>query len=196
MKRLVVATRNLNKVREVRSVLAPLQDWELREQPDTVPEIEETGATFTDNAILKAVHTSRFVDDFVLADDSGLCVDALDGRPGVFSNRYAAGDSERIQRVLREMESIPDPQRGAAFVCALALARHGEVVWSGEGRVEGSINRQPRGTNGFGYDLIFHIPELARTMAELTAEQKNEISHRDRALRELCKMLVTWLERS
>ena len=173
-------------------MLAVLQGWETSEQPHAVPEIEETGATFLDNAILKAVHSSRFVDDVVLADDSGLCIDALNGRPGVFSNRYAADDRARIHRVLSEMESVPDADRGAAFVCALALAGHGEVIWTGEGRVEGVINREPRGTNGFGYDPIFYLPELGRTMAELTAEEKNRISHRGRALEELMRHFVRW----
>jgi XTP/dITP diphosphohydrolase len=159
-------------------------------QPDTVPPIEETGATFTENAILKAVHTSNFVEDFVVADDSGLCIEALDGRPGVFSNRYAASDTARIQRVLHEMEAVPDENRGAAFVCALAVARRGEVIWTGEGRVEGTIGRGPQGTNGFGYDPIFYLPEFSRTMAELTLDEKNRVSHRGRALQQLMRHFV------
>ena len=187
MKRLVVASTNSNKVREFRSVLAVLHDWEICVQPDTVPEIEETGTTFVDNASLKAIHTSGFVDDLVVADDSGLCIDALGGRPGVFSNRYASDDRSRIERVLKEMEFVPEKHRGAAFVCALALARRGTLIWTGEGRVEGLIGHSPKGANGFGYDPIFYIPEFGRTMAELTLEEKNRVSHRGRALAELLK---------
>ena len=187
MKRLVVATTNTNKVREFQWALAVLYGWEVRVQPDTVPTIEETGTTFLENAVLKAVNTSRFVDDLVVSDDSGLCIDALDGRPGVFSNRYAADDRSRIERVLTEMRAVPDPSRGAAFVCALALGQKGSIIWTVEGRVEGMIARSPKGENGFGYDPVFFIPEFGRTMAELTLDEKNRISHRGRALAELVK---------
>jgi XTP/dITP diphosphohydrolase len=187
VKRLVVATTNANKVREFQSALAVLHGWEVRVQPDTVPAIEETGTTFLENAVLKAVNTSRFVNDLIVADDSGLCIDALDGRPGVFSNRYAADDRSRIERVLAEMRAVPDASRGAAFVCALALAEKGNVVWTVEGRVEGTIGRSPKGENGFGYDPVFFIPEFGSTMAELTLDEKNRVSHRGRALAELVK---------
>jgi len=185
--KLVLATNNPNKVYEVRLALASLPDWTVIPQPDTIPPIEETGTTFLDNAILKAVHTSHLVPDPVLADDSGLCVDALDGRPGVFSNRYAPTDTERIHRLLKEMESMPENRRAAAFVCALALVHHGEVLWSCEGRVRGRIHDRPVGTNGFGYDPVFFIPEFGRTMAELTIDEKNRISHRGRALQQFVR---------
>jgi XTP/dITP diphosphohydrolase len=190
VKRLVVATTNSHKVAEFQSALASLTGWEVVVQPDSVPSVEETGATFVDNAILKATHTSGYVPDLVVADDSGLCIDALDGRPGVFSNRYARTDPERIGRVLQEMIAVPDGSRGAAFVCALALAQNGNVLWTGEGRVEGTIARKPRGTNGFGYDPIFYIQGPGRTMAELTAAAKNRISHRGRALELLVRHFV------
>jgi XTP/dITP diphosphohydrolase len=182
--RIVVATTNPNKVYEVRSALASLGNWEVQPQPSNISPVDETGATFLDNAILKAVHTSQSVDDLVLADDSGLCVDALDGRPGVLSHRYAGSDPERIRRILAEMQGVPEEKRSAAFICALALARHGRIEWTGEGRVDGTINDAPAGTNGFGYDPIFLIPEYGRTMAELTIAEKNATSHRGRALRE------------
>ncbi len=130
------------------------------------------------------------MDDFVIADDSGLCIDALDGRPGVFSNRYASSDPERIRRVLAEMNSVPDDRRGGAFVCALVLAQHGAVLWTGEGRVEGTIGRTPSGRNGFGYDPIFYIPEFGKTMAELTLDEKNRISHRGHALKEFVRHFI------
>jgi XTP/dITP diphosphohydrolase len=185
MRRIILATRNQHKVVEVQGGLAGLTGWQVVAQPDSIPEIEETGSTFVENAILKALHTSGFCNDLVLADDSGLCVDALGGRPGVFSARYAATDGERIQRILSELTSVPDERRTAAFVCALALTQRGKVIWTGEGRVDGRITQSPAGMNGFGYDPIFWIPEFSRTMAELTFEEKNRTSHRGRALAEL-----------
>jgi XTP/dITP diphosphohydrolase len=187
VKRLIVATTNQNKVREFKSALTALQGWEISVQPQNVPTVEETGATFAENAILKAKHTSLFVDDLVIADDSGLCIEALDGRPGVFSNRYATDDTARIQRVLMEMQSVQDEKRKAAFVCALALAQRGIVVWNLDGRVDGMITRSPKGSNGFGYDPIFFVPEFGRTMAELTLDEKNRVSHRGRALQQLVR---------
>jgi XTP/dITP diphosphohydrolase len=185
MRRIILATRNPHKVEEVQAALTSLDGWSVEAQPDSIPEVDETGTTFVENAILKAVHTSGFGDDLVLADDSGLCVDALDGRPGVFSARYAATDPERIQRLLAELDTVSTERRAASFVCALALAQHGNVIWTGEGRVDGRIHREVTGKNGFGYDPIFWIPEFNRTMAELTRDEKNRISHRGRALREL-----------
>ena len=185
MRRIILATRNQNKVAEVQSGLAELHDWEAVLQPASIPEIDETGSTFVENAILKALHTSGFVEDLVLADDSGLCVDALDGRPGIMSARYAPSDEKRIHRILNEMTAVPDEHRAAAFVCALALAQRGRVIWTVEGRVEGRIARTPAGVNGFGYDPIFWIPEFNRTMAQLELEEKNQVSHRGRALAEL-----------
>jgi len=185
VKRLIVATTNSHKVYEFQSALGALGDWQVAAQPDTVPPVEETGVTFAENAILKAVHASNVVDDLVVADDSGLCINALDGRPGVYSNRYAENDPARIHKVLNEMRAVQDPERGAAFVCALAVARHGALLWTGEGRVSGTIAHAPSGTNGFGYDPIFYVPEFDRTMAELTIDEKNRISHRGRALQHL-----------
>jgi XTP/dITP diphosphohydrolase len=182
MKRLVIASTNPNKIFEFRSALVSLPGVEIVAQPPEVPSIEETGTTFMENAVLKAVHASRFVDDPVLGDDSGLCVDALGGRPGLFSHRYAESEEARIGRVLREMIGIPIEKRDAAFVCALALALKGRVIWTGEGRVPGRIHDAPQGTNGFGYDPIFFVPEFDRTMAELTSEEKNQTSHRGRAV--------------
>ena len=189
MNRIVLATGNLHKLREVRSALSGLDGFATDAQPTAIVGAEETGVTFMENAVLKAVHVSRLVDDLVLADDSGLCVDALDGRPGVLSARYADGDAARIQRILSEMSAVPDGRRTAAFVCALALAQRGSVIWQGEGQVDGTIDRVASGSNGFGYDPIFRVPEYNRTMAELTAVQKDQTSHRGRALVRLMNFL-------
>ena len=189
MKKLILGTGNPHKVFEVQSALADLQRWDVVPQPDDIESVEETGSTFLECASQKAAFVSRHVDDLVLSDDSGLCVDALDGRPGVFSRRYADSDAARISRVLREIEAVPDSQRTARFVCALALARRGEVLWTVECKVEGRISFEPRGANGFGYDPIFFIPQFQRTMAELTIEEKNRVSHRGQALTELAKHL-------
>ena len=190
MKRLVIATTNPGKVIEIKSALGDMGGWSLEPLSGTLP-IEETGDTFLENAIQKAKHYSRYVDALTLADDSGLCVAALGGRPGVHSARYAEDPPSRIARLLREMESVPDGERGAAFYCALAIARAGELVWTVERDAVGIIARSPSGTAGFGYDPVFLLPELNRTMAELTTEQKNRLSARGRTLSELRKFLAS-----
>jgi XTP/dITP diphosphohydrolase len=188
--RLIIATTNLGKVVEIKSALGEISGWSL-EPLLHAPPIEETGDTFLENAIQKARHYSRYVDEVTLADDSGLCVAALGGRPGVHSARYAKDPPSRIARLLRDMESVPDGERAAAFYCALAMARAGEVIWTVERDAVGVIARSPSGTAGFGYDPVFLLPELNRTMAELTTEQKNRLSARGRALAELRKFLAS-----
>ena len=189
MKQFTVATTNPNKIHEIRSALENLTDWEAVLQPQTLPPVEETGSTFVENAILKAVQVSGMVDGLVLGDDSGLCIDALDCRPGIFSARYAETAGARIHRVLTEMINVPKGRRHARFICALALARNRSLIWTTEGRVEGEIGFEPSGTGGFGYDPIFRLPHLGLTMAELTLEEKNKISHRGLALQRLAAYL-------
>src|SRR6266481_5811902 len=191
MKRLIIATTNAGKVVEIRSALGELPDWTLDPLPAGIPSIEETGDTFLDNAVLKAQHYSKLVDDLTLADDSGLCVAALGGRPGVHSARYAENPGARIQRLLGEMETVPDGRRDAVFYCALALARSGRVLWTVQREVAGVIARSPSGTEGFGYDPVFLLPELNHTMAELSTKDKNRLSARGQALAELCKFLIS-----
>ena len=191
MKRLVIATTNAGKLNEIRSALGELRNWSLDPLPPGIPSIEETGETFLANAILKAEHYSEAVDDWTLADDSGLCVASLEGRPGVHSARYADNPAARIQRVLREIDAVPNARRDAAFYCALALAQHGKIIWSVQCEAPGFIAYAPSGTGGFGYDPIFLLPEVNRTMAELNMEQKNRLSARGKALAELRKFLVT-----
>jgi XTP/dITP diphosphohydrolase len=191
MKKLVVATTNAGKVVEIRSGLGELPEWALESIPSGTPSIEETGETFLANAILKAEHYSRFTSDLTLADDSGLCVAALGGRPGVHSARYAPDPPSRIKKILAEMQSVAEGQRTASFYCALALSRDRKVIWTVQGEVHGVIAQKPSGTSGFGYDPVFLLPELNCTMADLSTEDKNRLSARGKALAELRKFLVS-----
>ena len=190
MNRLVIGTKNAGKVIEIRSALGEIEGWTVEPILPHIPGIEETGETFLANAELKARHYSRYVDDLTLSDDSGLCVAALGGKPGIHSARYAPDPPSRIQRLLGEMESVDDHNRDAAFYCALALARKGRVIWSVQGEVHGVIARAPGGTGGFGYDPLFYLPELKSTMAQLSTEQQNRLSARGKALADLRKYLL------
>lgn len=189
MPRLVIATTNAGKVIEIRSALGDPGKWTLEPLPAHIPEIPETGDTFLANAILKAEHYSTFVDDLTLADDSGLCVAALGGRPGVHSARYAPDPPSRIRRILEEMKAVPEGRREAVFYCALAVARAGKTIWTVQGDVSGVIATAPAGTGGFGYDPVFLLPELDRTMGELSTEDKNRLSARGKAVAELRRYL-------
>lgn len=157
-----------------------------------VPEVVEDGATFEENALKKARVIAYSTGIVTLADDSGLCVDALDGRPGVHSARFAgesATDEEKYSRLLEEMEAVPDLRRSARFVCALAfVAPDGEEMLF-RGVCNGVITREPRGSSGFGYDPIFFFEEAGCTFAEMDQEAKNRVSHRGRALREFVEFL-------
>jgi XTP/dITP diphosphohydrolase len=197
---LVIATRNPGKFREVAAVLAELGEAvrlrPLAEFPE-IPEVPETGRTFEENAIQKARTVAQATGLPVLADDSGLEVDALGGAPGVHSRRAAgagAPDPKRIAWLLRRLEGVPPERRTARFHCVVALAvpaPDGTVqVETFHGTVEGRILDAPRGTGGFGYDPVFLVVELGRSMAELSLEEKNRISHRARALRQALPQLV------
>jgi XTP/dITP diphosphohydrolase len=194
----VIATRNSGKFREIRQILAPLglRILSLRDFPE-IPEILEDGQTFAENAVKKATAVARRTGRMAIADDSGLAVDALDGRPGVFSSRYAgenATDADRCRRLLEEMARVPKGRRGAAFICALAVASPEGKVEIVEGECRGEIASAPRGAQGFGYDPVFFLPELGKTMAELESEVKNRISHRARALERLMQVLPNFLK--
>jgi XTP/dITP diphosphohydrolase len=194
----VIATRNSGKLREIQEILAPLglKVLSLRDFPE-IPEILEDGQTFEENAVKKAAAVARQTRRVAIADDSGLAVDALQGRPGVFSSRYAgekATDEDRYRKLLKEMAGIPEGQREAAFICAMALASPNGKVEVVKGKCRGEIALAPRGSHGFGYDPVFFLPELAKTMAELEPEVKNRISHRARALEELKKVLPSFLK--
>jgi XTP/dITP diphosphohydrolase len=178
MTKLIVATGNPGKLREMQAYLSD-STWELSLKPAEL-EVEETGDTFAANACLKASQVAIATQCWAIADDSGLVVDALNGAPGIYSARYGDTDTERIDRVLRELADRPD--RGARFVCVVAVARpDGEIVAQSEGICEGEILYAPRGNEGFGYDPIFYVPEKQLTFAEMAKEVKRSISHRGRA---------------
>ena len=180
--RLLLATRNAGKLRELRSRVHGLEVLSL-DDVAPIPEVEETEDTLESNARLKALAGARETGLWTVADDSGLFVDVLGGAPGVRSARYAPGsDADRVHALLRAMEGVPDGQRGAAFRCVLVLASPGGEVRFAQGECRGSVLRAPRGTGGFGYDPVFLVAELGRTMAELELAEKGRISHRARAL--------------
>lgn len=203
---LVIATRNAGKLREVAAVLAELGSAvRLRSLVDFphVPEVPETGRTFEENAVQKARAVALATGLPVLADDSGLEVDALGGAPGVHSRRAAgegASDPERIAWLLRRLEGVPPEQRTARFHSVVALAvpaPDGTVqVETFHGTIDGRILDAPRGTGGFGYDPVFLVVELGRSMAELSLDEKNRISHRARALRRALPRLAELARRS
>ncbi|HEY1907463.1 MAG TPA: RdgB/HAM1 family non-canonical purine NTP pyrophosphatase [Myxococcaceae bacterium] len=180
--RLLVATRNAGKLREVGARVQGLEVVSLDDVPP-MPEVEETEETLEGNARLKALAGARGTGLWTVSDDSGLFVDALGGAPGVRSARYVPGtDADRNQALLRAMERVQDAERGAAFRCVLALASPGGEVRCAHGECRGAILRAPRGTGGFGYDPVFLVRELGRTMAELDLAEKGRVSHRARAL--------------
>jgi XTP/dITP diphosphohydrolase len=181
MPTVVVATGNPGKLKEMQAYLGDL-DWDLQLKPDAL-DIDETGITFLENARLKASEVAKALGQWAIADDSGLEVDALDGAPGLYSARYAESDQARIERVLRELEG--QPNRGAQFVCALALARpNGTIALETLGICRGEILTAPKGDGGFGYDPIFYVPELGRSFAELSSTEKEIHSHRGVAFRQ------------
>ena len=184
---LLVATRNPGKFRELTSLLAgcPLKLVSLDDVGVDV-EVPETGSTFEENATLKAETYSRLTGMATLADDSGLEVEALGGEPGVMSSRYAgegASDQERIAFLLRKLDNIPEDRRRARFRCVIAVARPGAETELYGGQCDGTMIDAPRGRNGFGYDPVFLLPGLGRTMAELSEEEKDRVSHRGIAAR-------------
>lgn len=190
--RLLIATRNAHKFGEMCQILASFPRACLLSAAEfpNLPDPEETGATFLENATLKACYYAERTGLLSLADDSGLVIDALDGRPGVFSSRYGTSDADRIARVLREMEHVPEGRRTARFMCAMVLAGPQGLIAATEGTIEGSVAREPRGNSGFGYDPIFHVAELGCHLAEVSAEAKNQISHRGRALGKMIPVLI------
>lgn len=179
---IVVATTNAHKVGEYRKLLAD-QNVELKSLLDYpgFPEVEENGETFAENAAIKALAACKYCDVPAFADDSGLEVEALDGRPGVYSSRYADSDPERIAKLLKELEGCEN--RKARFVCAISIAFNGEVIETFEGEVRGTITLEPKGEGGFGYDPVFLPDGYDQTFGELPPDVKNKISHRAMAFK-------------
>ncbi|MCF6408692.1 XTP/dITP diphosphatase [Pseudalkalibacillus salsuginis] len=189
MEKIIIASHNEGKVKEFREMfekfnvkVVSLRDLDFHD------EIEENGSTFKENASIKAETIANHFHEPVIADDSGLVIDALDGRPGVYSARYAGeekDDKANLHKVLAEMEHVAEKDRSARFICVLAVAQPGKETSSVEGKCEGFILHEKRGDHGFGYDPIFYIPALGKTLAQLEPGEKNRISHRANALKEL-----------
>lgn len=196
-RRLLIATHNPGKVAEYKSLLFDLPlavTW--LDEVGITQEVEETEDTFQGNAILKARHYAGLTGLWTWADDSGLEIDALDGRPGVYSARYGGkglSDADRYRKVLAEMADVADAQRTARFRCVVAIAKPSGRVDTRDGALEGVIAREPKGSHGFGYDPIFYIPSYHASLAELDRGVKNEISHRAEAAARAREMLAVML---
>ncbi len=196
MRNLLLATTNSHKLQEYRAIFSgiPFRLLSLHDiQLDM--DVEETGTTFVENAQLKAIAYAQASGLLSLADDSGLEIDAMGGAPGVYSARFAGKDAtyaERFRLILAHLHGLPAAQRTARFRCAITIAEPSSYYRTVEGTMEGVIAEAPRGENGFGYDPIFIVPALAKTNAELSAEQKNSISHRGRAAQLAVPLLSNW----
>jgi XTP/dITP diphosphohydrolase len=193
-KRLVLASNNSGKVREFNQLLADLRLTVVPQSDFGVTEVEETGLTFVENALLKARHAAHFTQLAAIADDSGLEVDALHGAPGIYSARYAgkgAGDKANLSKLLEDIKNVPDEKRTARFQCVLVYLRHelDPTPLICQGTWEGRILRAPVGENGFGYDPVFFVPTHGCSSAQLPPEVKNSLSHRGQALRALVHAL-------
>ncbi len=192
---LVLATRNLDKAKEIRAFLDGLDHRILTlEAFPSVPEVVEDGDSYEANAMKKALTVSKYTGKMSLADDTGLEVDALQGQPGLFSARFAGEDAtyaDNRRKLLSLMKDIPSQQRTARFRCVMVLAKPEGKARTVEGVVEGSITLEEKGEGGFGYDPVFYLPEVGKTLAQLTFDEKNKISHRARALEKIREILKT-----
>jgi XTP/dITP diphosphohydrolase len=196
MKKLLLATNNKGKIREYRSLLKGIP-YEIVTPADCgiTAEVAEVGKSFEENATLKAATLAKQSGLLSLADDSGLEVDALGGEPGSLSHRYAgenATDADRIAFLLSKLKNVPEKKRTAQFRCVIAIAAPDDKILLCSGLCRGVITAAPRGNQGFGYDPIFYLPELGKTMAELTLDEKNRISHRARAAEKARELLMKW----
>ncbi len=196
MKKIVLASNNAGKAREIGAVLKSRGIEVLPQSEFGAPEVDETGLTFVENAILKARSAAKYSGLPALADDSGLEVDALQGAPGIYSARYAgthASDTDNLNKLLEELQGVEDARRGARFQCLMVLMRHelDPTPQIFQGTWEGRIEREASGENGFGYDPVFFVPTHNCTAAQLAAEEKNRISHRGQALVQFLNNLPT-----
>lgn len=197
-KEILIATKNIGKAKEFEAMFQE-EGYAIKTLLDypEIEDVEETGVTFEENARLKAETIANLLDTIVLADDSGLKVDALDGRPGVYSARYAGenkSDAANNAKLLHEMYDVPKEKRTAQFHCTLVLAAPGKDSLVVVGELPGEIGTIPRGDNGFGYDPLFYVPEYQKTVAELQSEEKNKISHRGQAIKKLVNDFKQWME--
>ena len=187
MKRLYLASKNKGKIEEYKKLLLRV-NCQLLLQPESI-EVEENGLTFRENAIKKASIVSKETNNYAIADDSGICIDALDGKPGIFSSRYAENDQKRIEKVLNELDG--EKNRGAFFVANICVCSpYGEVILESEAKCYGNIIFEPRGKNGFGYDPIFGESSSKLTFAEMNNEIKDLCSHRAKALKKIIPQLL------
>jgi len=201
-RKIVVATTNPGKIAELRAMLDLNVEWHGLDDFENISDIEETGDTFAENARIKALGYAKQTGLWTIADDSGLVVDALDGAPGVKSARFSGQkmndrtllDHKNMIKVLELLKDVPTAERTARFLCRLCLAGPDNLLIETEGILEGIIAEKECGQNGFGYDPIFFVPELEKTVAQLTPDQKNAISHRGNAIRKLKPLLAAMLE--
>ena len=196
-RKILIATTNPGKIAELRAMLEADVKWLSLADFSDIAEVPEDGLTFVENACKKAIGHAKATGLWTIADDSGLVIDALDGGPGIESARFCGQicddrkliDRQNSEKVLKLLEGVPVEKRTARFVCALCLASPEEILIETQGTLEGFINDRPVGENGFGYDPIFFVPESNMTVAQLTAEEKNAISHRGNAIRKLKPLL-------
>ena len=194
MKKLIVGSRNAGKIKEIQAVLADLPFEVVGLPDDGIPDAEETGSTFGENAVIKAKYYSQHTGEYCLADDSGLEVDALGGEPGVYSARYAgenATDADNNRKLLAALSDVPAEKRTARFRSVLAMAGPGGMLLLADGVCEGTILTEARGAGGFGYDPLFYMVEHGKTLSEMTLDEKNRVSHRGNALRNFKQKLLS-----
>ena len=192
-KNIIFATGNQEKMKEIRMILADIGIPILSmKEAGITADIVENGKTFEENAIIKAKTIMELTGDMALADDSGLEIDYLNGEPGIYSARYMGEDTSydiKNRSLIERLEGVPEEKRTARFVCSIACALPDGRILTSRGTMEGHIGYEIKGSNGFGYDPIFYLPEFGCTSAELSPDQKNEVSHRGKALREMRRML-------
>lgn len=193
MKKFIAATKNKGKLKEIEEILSGLPFEVISmEEAGVLDDIEEYGSTFEENALIKAREVYKATNEMVMADDSGLEVDYLDGAPGIYSSRFAgegASDEDRNNKLLSLLEGVPFEERKARFVCVIAVILPGGEEFTVRGTCEGYIGFEPQGTNGFGYDPLFYVPEYDMTSAQMESSKKHEISHRGKALRMMVEEL-------
>ena len=192
MKRVIFATKNKGKIKEIQAVLGDSYNVITMEEAGITVDVEENGKTFEENAVIKAETIAKICGETVLADDSGLEIDYLNGEPGLYSARYMGRDTSydiKNKSLIERLDGVPDEKRTARFVCAAAAAAPGKKTVVVRGTMEGIIGYEIKGENGFGYDPIFFLPQYGKTSAEISPEEKNKISHRGKALRMIAERL-------